>query len=252
MSPIRWADATLARMLVSLLRRAPFFRTSWNETYGWHVAAYLAVLSASVFVFASLAQAITDEEAITRWDVRLNRWLHDHSSPALTHFFELFTATGGFVFLSLVSAAAVALLASRRALAEAILVALAFAGGQVINITMKAVFERPRPEFRDPHLNLQTFSFPSGHAMVSTAVYGAIAIIALRRIPRPASRVAIIAAVALLVGLIGVSRVYLGAHYVSDVLAGMALGLAWLTLCVLAITVRDRHRDAGTRRLETR
>ena len=238
--------------MASVLRRAPFFRTSWNETYGWHVAAYLAVLSASVFVFATLAQAITDEEAITRWDVRLNRWLHDHSSPALTRSFELLTTTGGFAFLLVVAAVAAALLASRRVFAEAILVALAFVGGQVVNIAMKAAFERPRPEFRDPHLNLHTFSFPSGHAMVSTCVYGALTIVVLRRVRRPATRAAIIAAVALLVGLIGVSRIYLGAHYVSDVLAGVSLGLAWLTLCVLAITVRERRQHAGTRRLESR
>jgi undecaprenyl-diphosphatase len=237
--------------LASLLRRAPFFRTAWNETYGWHVAAYLAVLSASLFAFASLAQAITDEEAITRWDVRLNRWLHEHSSPALTRVFELLTTTGGFAFLLLVAAAAVAFLASRRAFAEAILVALAFVGGQALNGVMKVAFERPRPEFRDPHLNLHTFSFPSGHAMVSTAVYGAITIIVLRRVRRTATRAAIIAAAALLVGLIGVSRIYLGAHYVSDVLAGVSLGLAWLTLCVLAITVRERKRHAGTHGLET-
>jgi membrane-associated phospholipid phosphatase len=236
--------------LASLLGRAPFFRASWNETYGWHVAAYLAVLSASVFVFASLAQAITDEEAITRWDVRLNRWLHEQSSPALTRFFELLTTTGGFVFLLVVAAAAATLLASRRAFAEALLVTLAFVGGQVVNLAMKAAFERPRPEFRDPHLNLHTFSFPSGHAMVSTCVYGALTIIVLRRVRRPAARTAIIAAAALLVGLIGLSRIYLGAHYVSDVLAGVSLGLAWLTLCVLAITVRERRQHAGTQRLQ--
>lgn len=236
--------------LASVLRRAPFFRTSWNETYGWHVAAYLAVLSASVLAFASIAQAITDKEAITRWDVRLNRWLHDHSSPAFTRFFELLTTTGGVVFLLVITCAAVAVLARRRAFAEAILVALAYAGGQVVNIAVKDAFERPRPEFRDPHLNLNTFSFPSGHAMGSTAVYGALTIIVLRRVRRGALRAAIIGAVALLVALIGVSRVYLGAHYVSDVLAGVILGLAWLTLCVLAITVRERRRHPGTSRLE--
>jgi undecaprenyl-diphosphatase len=86
--------------------------------------------------------------------------------------------------------------------------------------------------------------------MVSTCVYGALTIIVLRRVRRPAARAAIIAAAALLVGLIGLSRIYLGAHYVSDVLAGVSLGLAWLTLCVLAITVRERRQRAGTQRLQ--
>jgi membrane-associated phospholipid phosphatase len=232
------------------LRRAPFFRTSWNETYGWHVAAYLAVLSASVFAFAGLAQAVADDEAIAHWDVRLNRWVHHHSSPALTRFFELFTTAGGFVFLLLVAVGAAALLLRRRAIAEAALVTLAFVGGQVLNGTMKVAFERPRPAFRDPQLNLHTFSFPSGHAMVSTTVYGALTIVVLRRLRSGKARAAVIAAAALLVGLIGFSRIYLGAHYVTDVLAGVTLGLAWLSLCVLAITILERRRRAGTRMLK--
>jgi membrane-associated phospholipid phosphatase len=234
-----------------VLRRAPFFRISWNETYGWHVAAYLAILSASVFAFAGLAQAVADDEAIARWDVQLNRWLHHHSSPALTRFFELLTTAGGFLFLLLVAMGAAALLLSRRALAEASLVAVAFVGGQLLNGTMKVAFERPRPAFRDPQLSLHTFSFPSGHAMVSTAVYGALAIIVLRRLRSRSARMALLGAAILLVGLIGFSRIYLGAHYVSDVLAGVTLGLAWLTLCVLAITVHERRRSEGTQTLST-
>jgi undecaprenyl-diphosphatase len=115
---------------------------------------------------------------------------------------------------------------------------------------MKLAFERPRPEFRDVHLTLHTFSFPSGHAMVSIAVYGAVAVVILRRVRTPAARAALIGGVALLVGSIGFSRVYLGAHYVSDVLAGISLGLAWLTLCVLAVTIRERRRGAGTNSLQ--
>ena len=231
------------------LRRAPFFRTSWNETYGWHVAAYLAVLSASVFAFASLAESVTDDEVIARWDVQLNRWLHEHSSTALTRFFEVLTTAGGLTFLLVVAGVTSIVLARRHAYSEAVLVLAAFAGGQLINGAMKLAFERPRPEFRDAHLTLHTFSFPSGHAMVSTAVYGAVALVMLRRVRKPAARIAVIAGAVVLVGLIGFSRIYLGAHYVSDVLAGISLGLAWLALCVLAVTVRERRRRAGTQQL---
>jgi membrane-associated phospholipid phosphatase len=243
------APSVRRNRVARLFRRAPFFRTTWNETYGWHVAAYLAVLSASVFAFAGLAQAVADDEAIAHWDVRLNRWLHEHSSPALTRFFELLTTTGGFLFLLLIALGAGAFLLSRRAYAESALVTLAFVGGQILNGAMKVAFERPRPAFRDPQLNLHTFSFPSGHAMVSTTVYGALTIVVLRRLRSGKARAAVIAAAALLVGLIGFSRIYLGVHYVTDVLAGVTLGLAWLSLCVLAITIAERRRRAGTRML---
>ena len=228
------------------LRRAPFFRTAWNETYGWHVAAYLAVLSGSLFAFASLAESVTDDEVIARWDVQLNRWLHEHSSPVLTRFFDVLTTAGGAAFLLVVAGAAAFVLAKRHAYAEAALVLGAYAGGQLVNGVMKLAFERPRPEFRDTHLTLHTFSFPSGHAMVSTAVYGAVAVVIFRRVQRPAARAAVIAGVVVLVSAIGFSRIYLGAHYVSDVLAGTSLGLAWLALCVLAVTVRERRRREGT------
>ena len=228
-----------------MLRRAPFFRRAWNETYGWHVAALLAVLSGSLVAFASLAEAVADDEAFARWDVQLNRWLHEHSSPGLTRFFEITTTAGSFVFLLIVTAVAAGVLVRRRALAQALFVVLAFVGAQVVNGLMKLAFERPRPSLRDPQINLQTFSFPSGHAMVSVAVYGAVAIVVLRYVRGRAATAAAITCVTLLAVLIAASRVYLGAHYVSDVLAGLSLGLAWLMLCVLAITVRERRRNAS-------
>jgi membrane-associated phospholipid phosphatase len=238
----REAPAQRRHTITNLVRRAPFFRDTWNETYGWHVAVYLGVLSLSTLAFAVLGEDVAENEALTRWDTRLNRWLHVHSSPALTRAFELLTTTGGFVFLLLVTLGAAVLLLGRRAFAEALLLALAFAGAELITIETKDAFARARPPLHDPHLTFNTFAFPSGHALVSTAVYGAVAIVVLRRLCGAASRAAVIAGTVLLVALIGFSRIYLGAHYASDVLAGMSLGLAWLTLCVLVLTVRERRR----------
>src|SRR4051812_19416596 len=93
-----------------LLRRAPFFRDNWNETYGWHVAAYLAALIGCVVGFVAIAQAITDGELITDWDRRLNHWINVHSSAGLDRAFELYTHVGSFAGLLPVAVVAIALL----------------------------------------------------------------------------------------------------------------------------------------------
>jgi undecaprenyl-diphosphatase len=109
------------------------------------------------------------------------------------------------------------------------------------NPLFKQVFSRPRPALHDPDLTLRTFSFPSGHAMGATAVYGALAIVVARRLRGTVWAPVAVAAAVVLVLLIGASRVYLGAHYPSDVVAGFLLGLLWLLVCVLALTIYDRR-----------
>ena len=225
-------------------RRPPFFRQHWNETYGWLVAAIIATLVGCTIAFGAIAEAVTDGDVITTWDARLNQWLHDNSSQPLTRAFELYTHVGSGVWLVALAAAAVAFLGSRRCWADALLVALATTGALVINPLFKHYFSRPRPRFHDPDLTLHTFSFPSGHAMGSAAVYGALAIVVARRVRGTVWAPLAVAAAALIVLLVGASRVYLGAHYPTDVVAGWILGLGWLLVCVLALTVHERRRRA--------
>jgi undecaprenyl-diphosphatase len=221
--------------------RGPFFREQWNETYGWPVAAYIAAVVACSIAFAAIAKAVTDGDVITTWDVRLNRWVDEHSSPALTRAFELYTHVGSGLWLTGVAAIAVALLAWRGARADALLVALATAGALILNPLFKEYFSRPRPAFHAPDLTLRTFSFPSGHSMGSAAVYGALAIILARRLRGTVWAPVVVAVAAVIVLLVGASRVYLGAHYLTDVVAGFVLGLAWLLACVLVLTILERR-----------
>ena len=108
------------------------------------------------------------------------------------------------------AAVAVGILAWRRAWADALLVAMATAGALVINPLFKEFFSRPRPAIHDPDLTLRTFSFPSGHAMGSAAVYGALAIVLARRLRGTVWAPLVVAAAVLIVLLVGASRVYLG------------------------------------------
>jgi undecaprenyl-diphosphatase len=105
---------------------------------------------------------------------------------------------------------------------------------------MKLGFRRDRPFFPDPLATERTFSFPSGHALVSLAVYGSIALVLARRLSRRHDRIILFAATALLILAIGFSRLYLGVHFLSDVLAGFAAGVAWLALLYVALELRSR------------
>jgi undecaprenyl-diphosphatase len=108
-----------------------------------------------------------------------------------------------------------------------LLVLVTMAGAGILDGTLKLVFHRARP---DPFIGIKphTYSFPSGHALVSLCFYGLIGGILSLRSDRRWKRVAIWAAASLLVGLIGLSRIYLGVHWPSDVLAGYAAGLIWM------------------------
>ena len=117
-------------------------------------------------------------------------------------------------------------------------------GGNFLNFCLKHLIQRGRPAFDDPLFSLPTYSFPSGHAMASTVLYGLLAIyVSVRARQRYAAPVAIGAAV-LMVALVSFSRVYLGLHYLSDVMGGLSEGIAWLALSVIAWHHR-RRREAG-------
>src|SRR3954464_12669939 len=118
-------------------RRLPFFREHWNETYGWHAAAYIAAPLARGVAFAAIAEAVSDGDLITTWDARLNSWLGENSSPALTRAFELYTHIGSALWLTCLAIAAVAALAWRGVRADAVLVALATSGALIINPLFK-------------------------------------------------------------------------------------------------------------------
>ena len=110
-----------------------------------------------------------------------------------------------------------------------------------VQVTMKLGFRRERPFFPDPLATESSFSFPSGHALISLAVYGSIALVLARRLPRRGDRMLLYAATGLLVLAIGFSRLYLGVHFLSDVLAGFAAGAAWLALLYVALEVSSRY-----------
>jgi membrane-associated phospholipid phosphatase len=191
------------------------------------VAAFLQ----SVATFALLAQAYAAGYSLVQVDARLANALHANLVPSATTPLSAVTALGSTAVLALVVGTAAAYLALRRRGREAALLVGTLAGAQLLTWILKAIFERPRPTFEDPVTTASWFSFPSGHALSSIAVYGALAYIFVGGLRSTRAR-AVVAGVALLVAMIGFSRLYLGVHYLTDVLAGYSAGLAWLLLTI--------------------
>jgi membrane-associated phospholipid phosphatase len=197
----------------------------------------LLMLAAGLWAFGAVADEVSEGD--TGLDDRLARWLHAHATDPLTSFFKAVTELGNGIVLAGVAAIAAYLLARRRLFADAVLMVLAYCGAEVLSYGLKLGFRRDRPFFTDPLASEKTYSFPSGHSTVSLATYGALAFVLSRRV-RGRARYACLGAAALLVSLIGFSRLYLGVHYLSDVIAGFSAGTAWLALCVVVLDLHER------------
>lgn len=202
----------------------------------------LLLLAAGLWAFAAVAEEVSEGD--TGLDDRLARWLHAHATDQLTTFFKAVTELGNGIVLAGVAAIAAYLLARRRLFADALLMVLAYCGAEVLSYALKLGFRRDRPFFTDPLATANTYSFPSGHATVSLATYGALAFVLSRRV-RGRERLAVLGAAAVLVSLIGFSRLYLGVHFLSDVIAGYSAGTAWVALCVVVLDLHERWRSRG-------
>ncbi|MGR3323743.1 MAG: phosphatase PAP2 family protein [Pseudooceanicola sp.] len=137
------------------------------------------------------------------------------------------TALGGITVLTLISLTVLAFLLLRGKRATALLLVVAILGGQALSHLAKLGFSRPRPDLVPHGVEVATASFPSGHSMMAAVTYLTLAVILARTERDIRIRALRIVAAAVLSGLVGVSRVYLGVHWPSDVLAGWSLGAAW-------------------------
>jgi membrane-associated phospholipid phosphatase len=200
-------------------------------------------------LFVAFAVGVINGGALVRFDQSTADILHNYASEAskLTDAFHIVSILGSLEALALVGVlVAVALLVQRSWLTLSTWLA-AVLGGEALNLLLKDLFARPRPHFGHPLVVESSYSFPSGQAMESLVVYGMLVYFALLTLRSQRMRVVSAGGAVVLVTLIGFSRVYLGAHYVSDVVGGFAAGGAWLSV---VITAREavRRRDMANQR----
>ena len=219
-------------------------RKSQTRYLGWHLVIGLLVFAATTLILAEIAEDIINGEPITVADAHVSMWLHTHGSPHLTAVFVFITAFGSTVLVSCVTVVVGLYLLWRKQTYWLAAVWLSVFGGILLNKFLKYIFHRPRPHFDDPILALTSYSFPSGHTMAATVLYGVLAALLVTKIKHRSFRVLVIPGAMLLITLVGFSRMYLGAHYLSDVLGAIAEGLAWLSLCLTVVHVIWRQRNS--------
>jgi undecaprenyl-diphosphatase len=184
---------------------------------------------------------------VSAFDSAVGDPIHAMRTPALTGFFYLCTLmanTGTIVFLT---TAAVVILALRRRFAEALLVFVVVAGGQVLGTLAKYLVSRQRPPASGALIGLPgSYAFPSGHALAAVLLYGVLGFLLVRQMRTQRARVVVAVVATAIIVLVGVSRVYLGVHWPTDVLAAWVLGGAWLALCAWAYVRWDARRLSGS------
>jgi undecaprenyl-diphosphatase len=188
----------------------------------------LLVALAALILFGSLAYAVMQGDT-TGFDAAVRSAVHASSFPALTYAMRGISDLGEAAFLVVLGIMIAWRLVSLGARRQAVFFAIAALGAELIDQALKFWFQRPRPDvfFGPQPLN---YSFPSGHALVSCCFYLAVAEILIDRQWSRARKLAVWTFTVLLIGLIGLSRIYLGVHYPTDVLGGYIAAIAWMSI----------------------
>ncbi len=216
-------------------------RFARGEYLGLHLTIGFLISALALWIFLGITEDVLNNDPITQFDSRLLAWMQAHHGPAADQIFRALSALGSpLVMITLAVGVAVFLVISKQGLLlEGWL--LAFVGGFLLNTVLKHAIHRPRPHAAAGLY--QSWSFPSGHAMVSLIAYGMLAYVLILLGPRNRrTQLAIVGCATLLVLAIGVSRLYLGAHYFSDVVGGYAAGMLWLSACISGLEVTRRWR----------
>ena len=184
---------------------------------------------------ATLTYVVITEAAINALDLSIVLWAEAHRTPSITPLMVWASRLGGPSIVSAYAALMILACIVRRQLLAAVATAVVVYGGVVLNVAVKTLVHRVRPVTEHPLVRLETFSYPSGHAAASM-IFGGLLIIALRQTETSFSmEVVVRSLIALWVALVCCSRVYLGAHYPTDVVAGLLEAILWLALATLAL-----------------
>jgi membrane-associated phospholipid phosphatase len=195
------------------------------QQQGLWLIVYLLIL----LVVAWLCTEVWEKEAFS-FDRSFLLWLHQFANPQLDRLMLFFTLLGNPSTVVSIFVVTIAWLLIKHRYSDAIRFAIVCAGGVVINQEMKLFFAKPRPELWPRLITDPTFSFPSGHATGSMVVYGFLAYISAKQFQRYIRYIYAIASTIII--SIGFSRLYLGVHYPTDIIAGYGIGFLWLITCL--------------------
>jgi membrane-associated phospholipid phosphatase len=214
-----------------------------ERALGAALAVGLLAAAAAMVLFGWLGDEVL-ESGVPSLDQRLRVALHAVASPELTAVMRAASLYGSPAWLAPLGLALALGFALRGWWRGGVLVLVTLAGAALLDDLLKHLFARPRPTAYFGYPEPTSFSFPSGHALFSICFFGGLAVLLAPRLRHPALRLLVVLSAAVAVALIGLSRIYLGVHYPSDVLGGYAAGVVW----VAAVAAGDRLADRRHRR----
>ncbi len=195
-----------------------------------------------IWALAKLSREILERESFA-FDTSFLLWLHQFANPTLDNLMVNITQLGNPMFVIPVATITLGILVGSRQKSAALMFAIACLGGAILNTGLKLVFTKPRPELWHRLIVETSYSYPSGHALGSMVLYGMIAYILSQRYPKFSSIIYVVAAGLILA--ICFSRLYLGVHWPTDIMAGLGIGLLWLVICISMLKLqrlRERTR----------
>jgi membrane-associated phospholipid phosphatase len=217
----------------SRLARFAAARLDPKAYLGLHVTVGLGVAALALWLFGAVLEEVLDNTTVVKLDVATMTWVAQHVTPAGLRIFAFITRLGDVPVIPVIAAGGALVLWRQRRRLLLVCWLSAFLGGAAFNQLLKLLVHRARPVLAMRRLHIASFSFPSGHTMAATIGYGMLAyVLATQWRSGRMKRRFIFFAAATLALAVGVSRVYLGVHFPTDVIGGFAAGTAWLAICV--------------------
>jgi undecaprenyl-diphosphatase len=206
---------------------------------GFLLVGALLIAATALFVFGWLAEEMLEGDT-RQFDAFVRTAIHQLATPGLTRLMQVFSFLGSVAAVTTMCLVVICVSLYFRHARTAALLAITMLGVAALDVALKHAFHRPRP-VAFFGATPSSYSFPSGHALGSFCFYGILAAILTAHLPGRGAKFCVWTAAAILVGMIGLSRIYLGVHYPSDVMAGYCAGAVW----VGAVGFLDRSLRLG-------
>lgn len=208
------------------------------------VALWIAAITLALGSFVTVTQLSVVEGTTAAADRAILGWMAARRTPALNGFMVGLTALGSPIFVAALIIVTLAILIARRDRRGVVHLIAASLGVWALESVTKGLVARARPTEVEPLVKVTGFSYPSGHSLATAALCLTIALIVSNHLRSRAAQAALLAGASVLVLLVGLSRVYLGVHYPSDVLSGISLGASWALMLAAAVAAVGADRRA--------